>query len=105
MQFRIGRHPIAINAIRKGFNEVIPLELLQMFTVEELQRFWCGEKELNIAEWRANTHTSHGVDAVSVEYLWQWLEQASDNERRSVTRSKLSLVSISNNFLLSFLSY
>ena len=84
MQFRVGRGPTAINAVRRGFNEVLPLALLEMYTVEELQIFWCGLRELSVEEWRNNT-ASLGVDPPSEAYLWRWLEEANDNERREVT--------------------
>ncbi|VDM21573.1 unnamed protein product [Hydatigera taeniaeformis] len=54
-------------AFLEGFNDIIPLETLQLFDANELELLMCGLQDINVHDWKANTlykgeyHANHPV--------------------------------------------
>ncbi|VDN96105.1 unnamed protein product [Rodentolepis nana] len=54
-------------AFLEGFNDLIPLETLQLFDANELELLMCGLQDINVHDWKANTlykgeyHANHPV--------------------------------------------
>lgn len=54
-------------AFLEGFNDLIPLETLQLFDPNELELLMCGLQDINVTDWKANTlykgeyHANHPV--------------------------------------------
>ena len=87
MQFRISRGQWHVDAIRKGINDVIPLDMLDMFSAEELQRMWCADvADLDFDDWKEHIMANENVHPESVQYFLQYLEKSSDERRRDVSQ-------------------
>ncbi|PLW29099.1 hypothetical protein PCASD_19760 [Puccinia coronata f. sp. avenae] len=50
-----GGQEIPIDAFKKGFDEIIPRDLVRIFSATELQLLLNGLPEINVKDWRANT--------------------------------------------------
>lgn len=54
-------------AFLEGFNDIVPLETLQLFDANELELLMCGLQDINVHDWKANTlykgeyHANHPV--------------------------------------------
>ena len=86
LQYRIGRSPHIMNAIREGINEVIPFVWLELFEPNEMKRFICGESNLDIAQWKEYTVVHAKVDQQSVGFFWRWLEEGTEQDREKMLK-------------------
>ena len=87
MQFRINRGIKNIDAIRRGIADIIPLEILDLFTAEELHGLWCGQRvPLNIDHWQ-NLWTGYedGVDEPTRHMFWRFVRESADDVQRDVS--------------------
>ena len=48
------------NAIMKGFNEIMPVSLIQQFDAQELEFITAGTLEIDIDDWRTHTDYRNG---------------------------------------------
>lgn len=54
-------------AFLEGFNDLIPLETLQLFDANELELLMCGLQDINVQDWKTHTlykgeyHVNHPV--------------------------------------------
>ena len=86
LQFRISRGQKHIDAIRQGINDVIPLEILDTFSAEELQRWWCADiADLDVEDWKNHIHVEYGVSPKVIQYFYRYLDEATDERRRDVS--------------------
>ena len=86
IQLRISRGQSNINAIRRGINEVYPIEYLNIFKANELQQMLCGTVgAINMVEFSENVVVQHGVSAQTEGFFWTWFAQANDTDRRHVS--------------------
>mgnify|MGYP001626798514 CR=1 FL=1 len=46
-----------LEQIRKGFHTVIPASWISFLTADELESLMCGQNEIDLADWKANTVT------------------------------------------------
>jgi hypothetical protein len=71
-----------LQAMKKGFNKIIPAAWLLGFKPEELERAICGTSHISVDEWRASTqyrgsyHAGHKV----IGWFWDALETYSQEE-------------------------
>ena len=86
LQYRVGRRQYIIDAIREGFNEVIPIDMLDLFTAEQFRIMLCGlQAEIDVVAWRQWTNDyTYAPPAESVGFLFRFLAEAEDTERRLV---------------------
>ncbi|XP_065184808.1 E3 ubiquitin-protein ligase HACE1-like [Sycon ciliatum] len=61
-----------IMAFMRGFNQMIPQRLISLFNEYELELLMSGVPDVDIDDWRANTHYSGGYDETSQVVLWFW---------------------------------
>ena len=47
-------------ALMKGFNEIMPVSLIQQFDAQELEFITAGTLEIDIDDWRTNTDYRNG---------------------------------------------
>eukprot|EP00760_Papus_ankaliazontas_P009304 PhM_4_TR14008/c0_g1_i1/m.13415/K10589/UBE3C; ubiquitin-protein ligase E3 C len=82
-----------INAFCEGLNEVVPLSLLKMFDVNELQMLLQGDEQtLDIADWRANT-VYHGYtdnDPV-IGLFWRFVSTLTPSQQRELLKFATSV--------------
>jgi len=73
----------AVAAFLYGFARVVPLQLLTVFAVKELELLMCGEASVDVSDWKRNTayagvfHKHHKV----VKWFWKVIEQMSHEQR------------------------
>ncbi|WOL06323.1 hypothetical protein Cni_G15055 [Canna indica] len=75
-----------IDAFKSGFNEVFPLNALQFFTEDELERLLCGEQDtLNFTELMDHIKFDHGYTARSpiAISLLETIEEFECDQRRA----------------------
>jgi len=69
-----------------GFWEVVPCDLMQIFTAEELEKVMCGIPKIELKDWQDHTFyngklaPSHQV----VKWFWAYLETCDDKKRSQI---------------------
>lgn len=73
----------AAAAVRTGLNDVVPLDLLRLFTAPELACLLGGTADISVAEWRQNTQYEGGFtrESPQVQWLWRLVERFTPDER------------------------
>ncbi|BCR83410.1 E3 ubiquitin-protein ligase TOM1 [Aspergillus chevalieri] len=67
----------------KGFHEIIPPDLISIFTEQELELLISGLPEIDVDDWKANTEY-HNYSASSAQIQWFWRAVRSfDKEERA----------------------
>jgi E3 ubiquitin-protein ligase HUWE1 len=59
------------NCLIKGFHDVIPAELISIFTEQEVELLISGLPDIDIEDWKAHTNYSN-YDASSPQIQWFW---------------------------------
>ncbi|GAB5369199.1 hypothetical protein AAMO2058_001385000, partial [Amorphochlora amoebiformis] len=77
-----------VAAIRKGLGTIVPIQLLPLFTWQELEMMVCGKREIDIDYLKANTRYRAPVTEkdTHVQLLWEVLKDFSHDERRLFLR-------------------
>lgn len=78
-----------VNALRNGFDSLVPLKMLRLFTVREMEDVICGcDEEWNEQMLIESTKCDHGFShsSLTVRYLFQVLSEMNRDERRSFLR-------------------
>ena len=70
----------------KGFYEVIPIELLQVFDYRELELLLCGLPQIDVADWRSNTlyrgkYKPKGLNHKVIKWFWEVVDEIDESER------------------------
>lgn len=75
-------------AVRRGLGTLVPVQLLPLFTWQELEMMVCGSKEVNIDYLKANTRFRSPVrkDSAHVKMLWRVLNDFTTTERQMFLR-------------------
>ncbi|CAD6579923.1 MAG: hypothetical protein CYPHOPRED_001043 [Cyphobasidiales sp. Tagirdzhanova-0007] len=60
-----------IDAFLGGFYEIVPKQLIQLFSDSELELLISGLPDIDVDEWRANS-TYHNISATSNSVTWFW---------------------------------
>mmetsp|Transcript_83789 Transcript_83789/g.236753 ORF Transcript_83789/g.236753 Transcript_83789/m.236753 type:complete len:3060 (-) Transcript_83789:463-9642(-) len=78
----------ALFAIRDGLASIIPASVLPLLTWEELERYVCGQKEIDLELLKANTEYDDDVSPNDehVVRLWRVLESFDHDERSAFLR-------------------
>eukprot|EP00479_Gromia_sphaerica_P002663 TRINITY_DN13128_c0_g1_i1.p1 TRINITY_DN13128_c0_g1~~TRINITY_DN13128_c0_g1_i1.p1 ORF type:complete len:127 (+),score=23.01 TRINITY_DN13128_c0_g1_i1:423-803(+) len=63
---RLHEHDIQIESIRRGIGKVVPIQLLQLLSWQELELLICGVKYVDIDMLRRYTTYASGVDAIVI---------------------------------------
>eukprot|EP00042_Codosiga_hollandica_P028040 m.144436 g.144436 ORF g.144436 m.144436 type:complete len:797 (-) comp52662_c0_seq1:132-2522(-) len=72
-----------ITAFLKGFNEVLPLQLLEVFDEKEFEMLLIGLQEFDVDEWeRCTVYRNYTKSSKQIMWFWQLL-RTWDNEKRA----------------------
>jgi E3 ubiquitin-protein ligase NEDD4 len=70
--------------IKKGFNDVFPLKMLQVFDERELEYLLCGISEIDVKDWKKHSITTNGYTNESPPVVWFWKAVENfDNEMKA----------------------
>eukprot|EP01094_Clydonella_sp_ATCC50884_P001983 TRINITY_DN1151_c0_g1_i3.p1 TRINITY_DN1151_c0_g1~~TRINITY_DN1151_c0_g1_i3.p1 ORF type:complete len:2019 (-),score=883.98 TRINITY_DN1151_c0_g1_i3:250-6306(-) len=73
--------------IREGLGDVVPLQLLSLFTPDEIDTAVCGSRVMNWSLLKSHTRfESHDENGQFVRWLWEVLEGLSDEEASNFLR-------------------
>jgi E3 ubiquitin-protein ligase NEDD4 len=61
-----------MNEFRQGFNEVVPIEKIEIFNENELELLLCGVNEVDVNDWKENTDYTRGYFQNHPIILWFW---------------------------------
>jgi len=77
-----------LEAFKSGLNTLVPDELLQQFTVSELELLFNGKTNIDVDEIRAYTIFQGAYDSSSKEVLWFWqiIREFSGEEKKQLLR-------------------
>ena len=69
-----------IDAFKKGVDEIIPRDLVRIFSVE-LQLSLNGLPDFNVEDWRATTHELHQFQQSDLTVFWRAVRSVGQEER------------------------
>ena len=77
-----------VQAIRKGLGTIVPIQLLPLFTWQELECMVCGKREIDVDYLKANTRYRAPVKETDahIKMFWEVLREFSHEERRLFLR-------------------
>ncbi|EDV27636.1 uncharacterized protein TRIADDRAFT_21320 [Trichoplax adhaerens] len=71
-----------LQALKKGFYEIVPTYLLKNFHEKELELIIGGLKKIDIQDWKANTRLKHCTPSTDVvKWFWQIVDSYCEEER------------------------
>lgn len=84
LQARLDEGIEQVEAVRSGFDEIIPPALLSLFTGRDAERLVCGETEVDLALLKRHTQYGGGLSDESrlVKDFWAVLKEFSNDMRR-----------------------
>uniref|UniRef100_A0A7S0M233 HECT-type E3 ubiquitin transferase n=1 Tax=Cryptomonas curvata TaxID=233186 RepID=A0A7S0M233_9CRYP len=60
-----------VDALKQGFHELIPSDLIQIFSPQELELLLCGLPSIDVDDLRANTeYTGYTRDSPQIQWFW-----------------------------------
>jgi E3 ubiquitin-protein ligase HUWE1 len=60
-----------VDALKQGFHELIPSDLIQIFSPQELELLLCGLPSIDVEDLRANTeYTGYTRDSPQIQWFW-----------------------------------
>ncbi|CAF3926988.1 unnamed protein product [Rotaria magnacalcarata] len=69
-------------AFLHGFNEVVPLQWIQMFDERELELLLCGISKIDVVDWERNTIYKHYTQSTKqIQWFWQFVREITDEQR------------------------
>jgi hypothetical protein len=73
----------ALNAFLRGFYEVVPQHLIQVFDYQELELMLNGLPEIDMADWKTNTEYKGKYEKAHkvIGWFWQTVEDFTEVER------------------------
>eukprot|EP00965_Chrysotila_dentata_P125428 4147061-Pleurochrysis_carterae.AAC.1 len=79
---RVGRHECAaqLAAVRRGIQQLVPVQALRLFTADEIERMVCGESDWSVAQLKRSADVRMEPSAPCVTFLWEALESFSRAE-------------------------
>ena len=71
-----------VEALLKGFYEIIPQKLISIFNYNELELVISGSPKIDIEDWKKNTqYENYNENTPIIKYFWEIIESYDDNER------------------------
>eukprot|EP01083_Nonionella_stella_P252110 869052_1 len=88
LEMRLRENSVALEAIRDGFVEIVPVDCLQLFTWKELELLVCGQPEIDVALLKANCEYKSGWSESdkTIQHFWKALESFNTDERQKFLR-------------------
>eukprot|EP00457_Paulinella_chromatophora_P001529 gb/GEZN01001531.1/.p1 GENE.gb/GEZN01001531.1/~~gb/GEZN01001531.1/.p1 ORF type:complete len:768 (-),score=240.41 gb/GEZN01001531.1/:611-2914(-) len=87
-EYRLHEFDLQLEAMRTGLATIVPVQLLGLFTPQELELMVCGTKQIDIAYLKAHTVYKDGLSPndTHIQYFWQAMESFSQEERQRFVR-------------------
>jgi len=87
-EYRLKEFDAQIDAIRRGLATIVPVQLLPLFTWQELEKMVCGKREIDVDYLRANTRYRAPVreNDAHVKIMWETLKGFSHEDRQLFLR-------------------
>jgi len=82
-EYKIHEFDTQLTAMRNGLSTLVPVQVLSLFTWDELELLVCGKPEINIDYLKENTRYEqpYSKDHASIAWLWQVLQDFTQKER------------------------
>jgi len=77
---------VQLQAVQQGLGSIVPLDLLQFWTWQDLQTRVCGAADIDIDSLKRHTQYENDRDHAVVPLLWEVLEAFTQKQRRSFLR-------------------
>ncbi|KAH9261827.1 hypothetical protein BASA81_000483 [Batrachochytrium salamandrivorans] len=82
----LDRHHLQLSFLLKGFEEVVPLTLMSVFTAKEFEGVLSGLEKVNVEDWMQHTeyrgkYAKHGADHEVIDWFWQYVKTLSEQDR------------------------
>lgn len=86
--YRMHEFDVQVEAIRRGLATIVPVQLLPLFSWEDLELMVCGKKSIDIEYLKANTVFQHNIRSTDPHVLlfWEVLEEFGHAERQKFLR-------------------
>jgi len=69
-------------AFLQGFNEVVPLQWIQIFDEREVELLLCGISKIDVIDWQRNTIYKHySENNKQIQWFWQFVQEINDEQR------------------------
>ena len=69
-----------VEALLKGFYEIIPQKLISIFNYNELELVISGSPKIDIEDWKKNTqYENYNENTPIIKYFWEIIESYDDN--------------------------
>ena len=84
----VSRRKDQLDAIKHGFNSVLPLKEIAAFDTSELELLLCGVPRLDIHEWRQHTvyRSGYSESHAAIQMFWGIIEAWNDDYRAKLLR-------------------
>jgi hypothetical protein len=83
---KLHQYDMGIQAIAKGFNEVVPLRAVCLFSWHDLEVLVSGHAVFNIPLWKANTESLSTLSPHVIDLFWKVIENLSSKEQEGFVR-------------------
>ncbi|OQR92511.1 HECT ubiquitin ligase, partial [Thraustotheca clavata] len=71
-----------LHAMIRGFYDIIPPELVVVFDHKEFELILCGQSEIDVDDWKANTVSSSNLkNSTVLEWFWEIIRAMTPSER------------------------
>eukprot|EP00743_Colponemidia_sp_Colp-15_P004697 GILK01005060.1.p1 GENE.GILK01005060.1~~GILK01005060.1.p1 ORF type:complete len:518 (-),score=109.58 GILK01005060.1:144-1697(-) len=86
--YRLKEFDLQVRAMRRGLATIVPVQLLQLFTWEELERKVCGKRDVDVEFLRENSKYSNGYTESDrhIHMFWDVLKTFSSREKELFLR-------------------
>ena len=87
-KYRLTEFTTQIEALRRGLATIVPIQLLPLFSWQQLELMVCGKREIDIDLLKANTQYKHGVkqNDKHIGYFWDALTEFTQKQRENFLR-------------------
>lgn len=82
----LDRHHLQLSFLLKGFEEVVPITLMSVFTAKEFEGVLSGLDKVDVDDWMKHTayrgkYAKHGADHEVIDWFWQYVKTLSEQDR------------------------
>lgn len=82
LKYRLSEFKVQSQAIKKGLSQIIPQKVLALFTWKELEKYVCGEPEINIELLKSVTdYSGYSESDVVIKNFWKILKALPNSEK------------------------
>jgi hypothetical protein len=87
IQYRLHEFDRQAAAVRSGLATIVPIDLLSLFTWDQLEEMVCGKAEIDVELLKSVTeYSSCAPSDAHVEFFWQVMDEFTNEERSALIR-------------------